>query len=58
MINYIYLVSGIIISIILIKLLLPIPKQIKIYPDLDNYKYITYVDEKGTLYKYELTKVS
>lgn len=58
MYDYICFISGIIISILVIKLLLPTPKQVKLYPNINNYKYITYVDEKGVLYKYELTKIN
>jgi hypothetical protein len=57
MLNYFSFVSGVIICIIAIKILLPNPKHIKIYPNVNNYKNITYVDENGILYKYELTKV-
>lgn len=52
--NWIYFLSGIIISIIIIKILLPKPKEIKMLPTIQNCDDITYVDEEGKYYKYDL----
>jgi hypothetical protein len=40
-----------------IKIIFPKPKTIKILPTHDNYKDITYIDESGKLYKYDLIKM-
>lgn len=50
-------IIGLIISIIVIKFIFPKPKTIKILPTYDNYNDITYVDESGKLYKYDLIKM-
>lgn len=55
--SYIWLILGIITMIIFIKIILPSPKVEKIYPTLENYNNITYIDENGLLYKYDLVKV-
>jgi hypothetical protein len=53
----IYFLIGLVISIVLIKIIFPQPKIVKIHPTFDNYKDIVYVDENGKLYKYDLIKI-
>lgn len=55
--HYVCFISGIICMIIILKMLIPQPIIKNVYPTLSNYKDITYVDDLGRTYKYELIKV-
>lgn len=50
--RYCYFVLGVILIVGVIKLLLPKPKIVNIYPNLKNYDGITYIDAVGKRYKY------
>lgn len=52
--HYVYFLIGLILSIIIIKIIIPKPIIVKIFPTLANYDDIEYVDEEGKIYKYEL----
>jgi hypothetical protein len=52
--QYIYFLIGMVIMFIIIKVIFPKPVTIKLHPNLKNYDDITYIDEEGKLYKYEL----
>lgn len=51
-----YFIIGLVISICMIKLVLHKPIKIKVAPNLDNLNDVTYIDEKGTTYKYTLVE--
>lgn len=52
--QYIYFLFGFIFMIIMIKIIIPEPFTFRVLPNLKNYDDITYIDEEGKLYKYEL----
>lgn len=52
--QYIYFLFGFIFMVIMIKIILPEPITFKLLPNLKNYNDITYIDEEGKLYQYEL----
>lgn len=55
--HYVYFLLGFIFMIIFLKFIIPHPVTQKLSPTLDNYKDITYIDENGTLYQYDLIGV-
>lgn len=56
--DIVYIIIGILLSIIIIKLLIPIPKEILIIPTHNNYDDLKYVDDEGKIYKYDMVSVS
>lgn len=55
--EFIYFLIGFVLIITFIKIILPNPMMIMLRPTIENYKDVTYVDDNGKLYKYELTKI-
>lgn len=53
----IYFIIGLLIAIVLIKIIFPTPTVIQVTPTLDNYDDITYIDDEGKLYKYEMSQI-
>lgn len=52
--QYLYFLLGIIFMMIFIKMIMPVPRKELLLPNLMNYKDITYIDDEGKLYQYEL----
>ena len=48
---------GVILSVLLIKIIIPKPKRIRILPTLQNYKKTTFIDEDGKYYHYDLKSI-
>lgn len=57
MMQLLYFLFGMFIIYTLIRYAFPKPLTIKIKPTIDNYNDITYVDETGKIYKYELVEM-
>lgn len=55
--QYLYFLVGMICMLFFIKLILPHPKKQYLIPNIKNYNDITYIDEEGKIYKYELIEV-
>lgn len=55
---YIYLVFGMAFIMLIIKIIIPKPIMIKLLPNLSNYNDITYIDEEGKIYKYDLYAIT
>ena len=55
--HYVYFLIGILLAFVIIKIILPNPITFKLNPTLKNYNDVTYIDEEGKLYKYELYTV-
>lgn len=53
----IYFVIGTLFSMTTVKILFRNPKIVKVYPTLENYNDIEYIDESGKIYKYDLIKL-
>lgn len=53
--QFIYFIIGMIMVILIIKIVVPKPLIMKLNPNLSNYRDITYIDEHGKLYRYELS---
>lgn len=56
--HYVCFISGIICMIIILKLFIPQPIIKSVYPTLENYKDITYIDDLGKSYKYDLFQLN
>jgi hypothetical protein len=52
----IFFIIGLITSMIIIRILFPKKKQLHVLPSPTNYKDITYLDDDGVLYQYDIVE--
>jgi hypothetical protein len=54
--DILYFLIGILLSVLIIKYMIPSQKVIRVLPSPENYKDNTYIDEDGVLYKYDIVE--
>lgn len=54
--DILYFFVGILLSILIIKYVIPKQKVIRVLPSPENYNDTTYIDEDGVLYKYDIVE--